>query len=102
MKILKVYQVYFSPTGNTERIVKGIGKAFSSYPMADIDLTDFTIRKQEHSFKENDLVILGAPVYGGRLPKEVTEALKLFHGIHTPVIAVVSMEIMPWGMLFSN
>lgn len=90
MKILKVYQVYFSPTGHTETIVKGIGKAFASYPMADIDLTNFDTRKEEHSFKENDLVIIGAPVYGGRLPKEVTEALKLFHGINTPVIPVVS------------
>ena len=90
MKILKVYQVYFSPTGHTERIVKGIGKAFSDYPVADIDLTAYDTRKEEHSFKENDLVIIGAPVYGGRLPKEVTEALELFHGINTPVILTVS------------
>lgn len=90
MKILKVYQAYFSPTGRTERIVKGIGKAFSDYPTADIDLTSYETRQKEHSFKENDLVIIGAPVYGGRLPAAVTKALELFHGINTPVIVVVS------------
>jgi ferredoxin len=90
MKILKVYQIYFSPTGRTERIVKGIAKAFSDYPMAEIDLTCFETRQKEHSFKENDLVIFGAPVYGGRLPAPVTKALELFHGINTPVIPIVS------------
>ena len=68
MKILKVYQIYFSPTGSTERVVKGIGDAFSAYPVENIDLTRYEARQEEYSFKENELVIIGAPVYGGRLP----------------------------------
>ena len=90
MKILKVYKAYFSPTRHTEEIVKGIGKAFSDYPMADIDLTQYETRQEKHEFKENDLLIIGAPIYGGRLPAAVTEALELFHGINTPVILVTS------------
>lgn len=90
MKILKVWQAYFSPTGNTERIVKGVGKAFSDYAMADIDLTEMEEREKEHKFKENDLLIIGAPIYGSRLPAAVTKALDRFHGINTPVILVTS------------
>ncbi|MDO4554494.1 MAG: 4Fe-4S binding protein [Lachnospiraceae bacterium] len=90
MKILKVYQIYFSPTGGSERIVKAIGSAFQDYPIADIDLTDYEVRQQKHEFKENDLVIICAPVYGGRLPAAVTEALEHFHGINTPTILTVS------------
>ena len=90
MKILKVWQPYFSPTGNTERIVKGIGKAFHDYAVADIDLTVLEEREAEHKFKENDLLIIGAPVYGGRLPAAFTKALDKFHGINTPAIIVTS------------
>lgn len=90
MKLLKVYQVFFSPTGKSEKVVRTIGEAFSDYPIADIDLTNYEVRKDKHSFKENDLVIIGAPVYGGRLPAAVTEALEHFHGINTPVILTVS------------
>lgn len=90
MKILKVYQAYFSPTGNTEKVVKGIGKAFSDYAMADIALTAKEVREQDHKFGESDLLILGAPVYGGRLPAAVTKALEKFSGVNTPAIVVAS------------
>lgn len=90
MKILKVWQAYFSPTGNTERIVKGVGKAFADYATADIDLTVMDERKNEHKFKENDLLIIGAPIYGSRLPAAFAKALDKFHGINTPAIIITS------------
>lgn len=90
MKLLKVYQAFFSPTGNTEKVVKGIGKAFADYAMADIELTSKEEREKEHKFRESDLLIIGAPIYGGRLPAAVTQALEKFSGVNTPTIVVAS------------
>lgn len=90
MKILKVYQTYFSPTGNTEKIVKGIGKAFADYAMKDVDLTDKEEREKEHKFRDSDLLIIGAPIYGSRLPAAMTKALEKFSGVNTPAIIVTS------------
>ena len=90
MKILRVWQAYFSPTGNTEKVVKGIGKAFADYAVGDIELTVADVRRKTHNFKENDLLIIGAPIYGSRLPVAVTKALQKFHGENTPAIIVCS------------
>lgn len=90
MKILKVHQAYFSPTGNTEKVVKGIGKAFTDYAMADIELNKKEVRENVHRFGESDLLIIGAPVYGGRLPVSVTQALDKFVAVNTPAIIAVS------------
>lgn len=90
MKILKVYRVFFSPSDTTKTVVNGIAKAFSDYPVETIDLTNYDVRQQTYEFHENDLVILGAPAYAGRIPAPVVDALSRFHGINTPVVLVAT------------
>ena len=59
--------VYFSPTGNTEKTIKaieeGIGEKFKNY-----NITLKKNRDEKIKFTKNDLVILGCPVYVGRIP----------------------------------
>ena len=64
----KLNLLYFSPTDGTKKIVKEIAKGM------DLDYKDFNItlvenRKDELSFDENDIVIVGVPTYAGRFPK---------------------------------
>ena len=51
----------------------------------EVDLTRPEERRKEYHFTENDLVILGVPVYYGRVP-EVEGLLDGLHGGNTPVI----------------
>lgn len=90
MKLIKIYCAYFSPGETTKKVVTGIADSFRDYPIEHINLTDFDVRKQNFEFKENDLLILGVPAYGGRIPVPVAECLSRFHGINTPVVFVAT------------
>lgn len=89
MKIEKVYAVYFSPTHGTKTYVEGIARRFSDQFEA-IDLTRPEVRAKDHSFGPTDLVILGAPVYAGRLPAVQGGIFERLHGDNTPAIFTVS------------
>ena len=89
MDIKKVYAVYFSPTGTTEKtaiaIVEGTGIHYEK-----VDLTTRQARKVfKHTFKKNELRIVGLPVYGGRLPKKLDDFFSGLHGNSSPAIALV-------------
>ena len=71
MKIKKLYAVYFSATGTTEKIVRRIADGAGAVLGLAAETVDFTLpaaRKEHYSFEEGDLVIFGVPVYAGRVP----------------------------------
>jgi ferredoxin len=89
MIIKKVYTVYFSPTGTTEKTIIAIAEG-TGIPYEKIDLTTCRARRDfEHSFKNNELAIVGLPVYGGRLPKKLDDFFAGLHGNSSPAIALV-------------
>ncbi|MCD8018097.1 MAG: 4Fe-4S binding protein [Clostridiales bacterium] len=93
MKISKVFCAYFSPGGTTKKVVRGIGDSFRDYPdypVEEINLTDYNVRRDRFEFNENHLLIIGAPAYGGRIPTPVSEVLDHFHGVNTPVVLVAT------------
>lgn len=90
MKLDKIYCAYFSPGSTTKKVVDGIATAFADYPRESIDLTDFDVRQGTYNMKENDLLIIGVPSYGGRIPTPVSECLDRFHGMNTPVVLVAT------------
>ena len=68
MKIKKLYAVYFSATGTTEKIVRRIADGAGAVLGLAAETVDFTLpaaRKEHYSFEEGDLVIFGVPVYAG-------------------------------------
>lgn len=71
MKITRVNAVYFSATGNTQKVVTSIAKQVADALQLEYHTHDFTLpdkRKEPISFGETDLVIVGLPVYAGRIP----------------------------------
>ncbi len=90
MNITKVTCAYFSPGGTTKKVVQGIGSCFSDCPKQDVNLTDYDVRQNTFAFEETDLLIIGAPAYGGRLPTPVGECLSRFRGSRTPVVLVAT------------
>ena len=89
MDIQQVYAVYFSPTHGTRSYVEGIARRLS----ADYQVIDLTLpeaRNREYHFSQTDLVIFGAPVYGGRLPLVEGGIFNRVYGRNTPAIFTVS------------
>jgi ferredoxin/flavodoxin len=84
---MKTTGVYFSPTGTTKSVIKHILPEFET-EQEEIDLTPYESRNQYYSFNENELVIIGTPVYGGRVPITAEERIKLLSGNNTPTVLV--------------
>jgi ferredoxin len=84
-----LYAAYFSPTGTSRLGAVAISKAIRD----DISEMDLTIRGTEPkkvSFDKNDLVVFGAPVYGGRLYRGAVERFSMLKGHDTPCIITVT------------
>ncbi len=79
--------VYFSPTDGTKKVVNGIAEGISdSYKEYNITLP--TSRQEGIEFGPNELLILGVPVYAGRVPRLLMEYLSKLKGNNTPAIFV--------------
>jgi len=89
--------IYFSPTGNTRKSVNAMagaivlkqGKPVSAFREFDCTVC-MDIADREISFKKDDFVIIGAPVYAGRIPEVAMKRLITFKGNQTPCILVAS------------
>ena len=79
MRPRNVWAVYFSATGTTEKTVKTIACAAAQVLDAPWQSVSFTLpqeRQEKLQFSVGDLVILGVPVYAGRVPNVLLPFLK--------------------------
>lgn len=86
MKINKVYSAYYSATFSTWRVVNEIAGSFSA-DYTQIDITGCA-PKSEVSLAPSDLLVVGVPVYGGRIPANAAASLNLIKGNNTPAVIV--------------
>jgi len=88
MENRKIKLVYFSPTGTSRRtaeaVAKGLGSGFSC-----VDLTSPDAEATKYSFKPDELAVIVAPVYGGRLPYTAVRRLKNVKGRQCHAVLVV-------------
>lgn len=89
MNFKQITGIYFSPTESTKQVVERIAKELHGNK-ASLDLTDAGAKRPDYSFTENEAVIVGVPVYGGRVPKTAVERLRKLHGRQTPAVLVVT------------
>lgn len=78
MEYRKIYGIYFSPTHTSKKVVEAIGKGYEAEAWEEIDLT-FPAQERERVIKEA-LVIVGVPVYGGRVAETALERLGQIRG----------------------
>lgn len=80
-----IYSICFSPTGGTKKVCDIIAEAFDSN-FAAVDL----ISKKPYitEFTENDICIIGAPAYGGRVPELEAERLSALKGNSAKAVIV--------------
>lgn len=74
MDINKVWAVYFSPVGNTEKVTVSLAESIGEKLNLPVEKLDYTLpaaREEINSFDKTDLVIWGTPVYAGRVPNKL-------------------------------
>lgn len=84
-----IYKAVFSPTYGTAHaatlLAEQMDLNLAGEKIKKLDLTTPAARSVRHFFSESDLVIVGAPVYGGQLPP-VEGLFENLHGNNTPCI----------------
>lgn len=83
---MKVTTLYFSATYTTKRVVEAVAAGLSnevvSYDITNDTATDAVIVPRE------ELLVVGVPVYAGRVPAMAVERLRRFKGEKTPAVVV--------------
>ncbi len=74
---MKVYEIFFSPTGGTKRVADCVSKALSETPVM-VDLTG----KEPSALclTGEDTAVLAVPSYGGRVPEPAARRLAALQG----------------------
>jgi ferredoxin len=89
MVIRSVKPIYFSPTRTTARIVEGIAQGTQLVTSGALDLTPPDACTRPIETLGSELVILGAPVYGGRIPAESVQRFRRLKANGAPAVVVV-------------
>lgn len=88
MNFAHIWAVYFSATGTSERGALAIANVFGQAEKGDLTRFDASLPRTE--FGEDELVVFGAPVYGGRIYKGAAERFRKLKGNSTPCIVTVT------------
>ena len=89
MKIDSVKLAYFSPTGTTKAVLHGIALGINPSKMELIDVTTPQARQEPLKTAEHELLVVGVPVYMGRVPALLNEWLNAIDAQDTPTVCVV-------------
>lgn len=89
MTICTAQLIYFSPTRTTQRILTAIAQGIDMGDVVHLDLTSPGVRGRTFEVGSETVTLLGAPVYGGRLPKVAVERLYRVRGNGAPAVLVV-------------
>lgn len=90
MKIKKVNLVYYSPTNTTKKVLEAIAKGINS-TTCEIVHSNITLPNYEKNLQAvnaDELIIVGMPVYAGRVPIEAVKRFEKLSFESNPVVLV--------------
>ncbi len=85
----KIAKIYFSPSNTTRRITEEIANKFEG-KQEEYNLLNVASGNTPTEFRDDTLVIVGMPIFAGRIPKTAHDKLINFKGNNTPAIAIVN------------
>lgn len=80
--------LYFSATDTTAKIIKSVASGFNENAK-EYNITMSENRITPLNFDENDIVIVGVPVYAGRIPEFLSNYFNKIYGNNTYAIFIV-------------
>ena len=89
MNFNAVRLIYFSPTKTTQKILEGIAQGTEVGTVELLDLTPSESKTLDLSEMQDELVLLGVPVYGGRVPLEAVPKLQRLRADRIPAVIIV-------------
>ena len=93
MQFKTVWAVYYSGSGSTRRLLRGMAEAAGEalmLPVRELDYSRPEAREKSYCFTQTDLVFWGSPTYAGRLPNVLLPFLRgNFTGGGAAAVAVV-------------
>lgn len=84
----KLTAIYFSATDTTRKCVEEVAKGFGQELSKRINIAD-NLEAAMPDLTEKGIVIIASPVYGGRLPMQLSDALQRLNGNNARAIAIV-------------
>ena len=82
----KVTGIFFSPSETTKKVVNQIAENFEGEKV----ICDLLYFNDEKEFASDDIVVVGMPVFAGRIPKTARARLSKLTGDNTKAIAIVN------------
>ena len=92
MKIKKIWLISFSPTRTSKSVIDAIGAGSRDIPCETIDLT-YPGTDSKRQFAEDELAIIGVPVYAGRVAPLAVKRLAAIQGNNTRQLLLSPMAI---------
>lgn len=89
MELKSMKLVCFSPTRTTKTIIQAVARGINYSHMELIDITCPGEREQKLQTYENELLVVGVPVYMGRVPAIASEWLQGLEANNTPAVCIV-------------
>lgn len=87
----KTSAIYFSPTKTSKHIVQTIASEIdNNYKEYNLTMPRYRELHSELTFDSNDLVVVGVPVYRGRIPSFMSDYFSNFKGDNTKAIFTVT------------
>lgn len=83
---MKITKIFFSPSGTTKKVVEQIASNFE----CESQIRDLMHFDSSYKFTKDDVVIVGMPVFAGRIPKTACDRLSKLTGNNTKAIAVAN------------
>jgi len=88
MDIDSIKMVYFSPTGTTQKVVESIAEGMQIDRVEQFNITIPELETLKYEEIKSGLAIIGAPVYGGRLPLEAVHRFQNLRANDIPAVVV--------------
>lgn len=89
MHVKSATLIYFSPTGTTKRVLEGIAAGLHPETALHLDLTLPEAGRRAWPAVDAPVALIGAPVYGGRLPVDAAQRLRRIRAGGVPAVLVV-------------
>lgn len=93
MNIRRIWAMYWSATGTTEKVVRAAGEAMAARLGVPLEVWDFTLpagRQGQPDFRDTDAVVFGTPTYAGRVPNVLLKYLDTLTGQGAAAVPVVT------------
>jgi flavodoxin/Pyruvate/2-oxoacid:ferredoxin oxidoreductase delta subunit len=86
----KIKLVYFSATGTTKDFLHKIANEIDFLIEEEVDLTNYKYKDFVHTFDQNDIILLGCPVFGARIPKPAKNRFAGLRGNNSKIVLIIT------------